>query len=69
MKQALNLIENLAAATKKDPEKFSPWERDFVKDQAERAKKWGEEIRLSEKQISILSQIAKKVGIEEEEGV
>ena len=46
------------------------WEKDFTKELADRHKKWGDELYISEKQLAILQKIAsgKDEEAEEEEG-
>jgi len=36
------------------------WERDFVRDQIERFKRFGEELHISPKQLDILQKIARR---------
>lgn len=51
-------IEAIKAAKKADT--LSDWEKSFAKDLIERWKKWGAEIRLSEKQLAVIRKIVDK---------
>lgn len=47
--------------------RLTEWERDFIKEQKERFKKWGDETYLSDKQIDIIHKIAERMAIEGED--
>jgi hypothetical protein len=42
------------------------WEREFVREQIERFKRWGEDLHLSPKQLDILQKIARREVFDDE---
>lgn len=41
-------------------DQLTPWEETFIKETRERVEKWGDRIRMSDKQVEILRKIAAK---------
>lgn len=52
---------------KSTDDRLSDWEREFVKEQKARFKKWGNETYLSDKQVDIIGKIAERMQIEGED--
>lgn len=65
--ETLAKVKEDLRSIKSNDERLTEWERDFVKEQKQRFKTWGDGTYLSDKQVDIIHKIAERMRIEGED--
>lgn len=57
----MGVIDDVMGAIEPAMDKLSEWEQNFMKDQLDRWRQYGDRVRFSEKQLAVVGRVYKKI--------